>query len=141
MYETFPDAAERKYRRDILFTSLSSFLDDFRCSGQGAYATPDDMVDLNSILEEIINLKFERDADGDHTVTFATNHNHHTRLISYNFPQYRCAEENDEQWLEDAMRAADFAAAMTADHMRIINVYQRQIIKKLKEKSAQCRPE
>lgn len=71
MEELFPDATQRADRRVQLHDMLDHFLDNYiPAEDDGGYLVVmrDDLVALEEIVGEIIDLKFERDVDGDRAV-------------------------------------------------------------------------
>lgn len=82
--ERWPDDAHRAERRAKLFERLNTFLDAFvetRGSGWAA-ATREDVSEMADIWQEIADLKFERDCDGDSVINFDVANRQHGRLVS-----------------------------------------------------------
>jgi hypothetical protein len=70
MDELFPNAEQRAERRVQLHALLDTFLDNHIAAEEGGWPVVmrDDLVALEEVFGEIIDLKFERDCDGDRAV-------------------------------------------------------------------------
>lgn len=71
--ERFPTDEERAERRVALHAAIDQLLDEGLVRSDGGWAAVErsHMDDLHEVIGELIDLKIERDADGDRTVQFA----------------------------------------------------------------------
>lgn len=75
-------------RKKALHEAVDAFLENRRESKRGGWADvqPGDILDLDFIIDELIELKFERDCDGDQTVLIPPTID---RNDTYDLPRYR----------------------------------------------------
>lgn len=66
-WNRWPNAEERMARKKVLMERISTYLDTFVDNPQGGWpdATEQDRQEMENIFDEISNLKFARDEDGD----------------------------------------------------------------------------
>jgi hypothetical protein len=87
MSKMFPTASERTTRRAALYKRLDAFLDNHVPSDGGyAPATDEDVQFMQGVFEEIADLKFGRDPDGDQVLGTVAWNRRRGRMETFFFP-------------------------------------------------------
>ena len=117
--ERFPDAALREKRRAVLLSRIDTFLSEDFVESDGGWAKVESphISDLYDIIGEIIDLKVERDPDGDRTVELMLcnrrTHKLHS-IFETNRPSFEEKLSSDEtiEWLNKAQQEASYAMSV-----------------------------
>ena len=129
--EVRPDADDRAERKDKLVERLTAYLAEFvetRGSGWAA-ATDADINGLCKIFREVIDLKFERDCDGDSVINFDVANRRHGRLISTFVPYDPSHRSNNPDpvlpadqlaYISDSLRAANYLISSGQEIIRVV---------------------
>lgn len=126
--ETWPGDEKRAKRREALATRLDVFLSDFRASedrgGGWPNITTEEMVELLDIFGEIIDLKFERDCDGDRAIQYVATYRKAHRLHYVLSPVRLDMDAPDEDWnryVNDQLQAIDYLSGVASEQARVLN--------------------
>lgn len=114
----WPDEAQRKSRRAELHETLDTFLDTFVETKDGGWAAAQngDLSEIQDIFQEIIDLKFERDCDGDAVIDYHVVNRRYGRLISTYTPHPPRDRDGEEpvhsrdilEFIRESTRAASY---------------------------------
>lgn len=114
----WPDEAQRKVRRAELHETLDKFLDTFVEAKDGGWAAAQngDLSEIQDIFQEIIDLKFERDCDGDAVIDYHVVNRRYGRLISTYTPHPPRDRDGEEpvhsrdilEFIRESTRAASY---------------------------------
>ena len=129
----WPNEEQRKARRAKLHENLDIFLDAFvETQGSGwAAAETADTDALHAIMQEVVDLKFERDCDGDSVINYHIVNRRHGRLISTYVPYQPRTKRSDTEepitardileYIRESVRAARYLISSGEDVMRTLD--------------------
>jgi hypothetical protein len=115
--ETWPDEQKRAEKRARFLSRLDTFLEEFvECDGGWAKITDEDHSEMHELIGMMIDLKVQRDPDGDRTIQYATVNRRKGRMETFIIP-YPPRDKEDSHPTEDDMFAYAEDMARTAAHL------------------------
>lgn len=136
----WPDAEQRAARRAKLHETLDVFLDTFvEAEGGWAMAEQPDVSVLREIIQEIADLKFQRDGDGDSVINFHVVNRRRGRLIS-TFVPYQPRDRDGAEpvtardtltFIRESVRAARYLISSGEDVLRTLDYDFEEVEKAL----------
>ena len=134
----WPDAVERLGRREALHAALDDYLDKYIIGDGGwALAEKEDISGLRMLINEIIDLKFERDPDGDAVVDYQLVNRRTHLLKAFAIPNHPREHKVDEYDLlvyqQDILSAAGWMTSLAADLTKTVEREMRERLIRLQE--------
>jgi hypothetical protein len=100
--ETWPDAEKRAEKRARFLSRLDKFLEEFvECDGGWAKITDEDHSEMHELIGMMIDLKVQRDPDGDRTIQYATVNRRKGRMETFIIPYPPRDKENSSPTLDE----------------------------------------
>lgn len=118
MNDLWPDDEQLEKRRKALHKRIDTMLNAGRCESDGGWAkvSDEEYRELQEICREVIDLKVERDSDGDSAVEVVFVNRNQYRLESFYIPNDNGHEFSDA--VDDEARGRAIQSAIsTANHM------------------------